>query len=371
MATGLFFPVVGDGCMNVLVVQRQSLVAGVNFSLSVHARIIEAMDWLRDQGMIEYACCGESEDVIFAVLKWADAVIFNKHFSDRAIAIAHAAQKAGCVTLLDLDDLVTAFPSYSGGAAKGQNRFTEMIELMDCVTVSNARLLEAVRPLRPDCVLMPNGIYVEKYQRPMREEHPPRCLITNADYLKMHFFKRDFIRLLQTFHQQHPRIAIDYFGDPFPEIASLPFIHFVGRKPYTDYLHCLAQTGYCFALVPLGGREDAENARFNSCKNPFKLLNYAVTGIPAIYSEACIYSEAVEDGVTGLLVSNTFDAWMTAMERLLGDADLRQLIRYNSYEEVRKKYHISTAATLYYQLLNNKYATQQASQSTLTLGRLP
>ena len=99
---------------------------------------------------------GESEDAIFNVLKWADAVIFSKHFSDKAIAIAKAAKEAGCITLLDIDDLVTEFPAYSGGrSARPRCGLTEMLRLMDSVTVANTHLQDAVRPLREDCVLIP------------------------------------------------------------------------------------------------------------------------------------------------------------------------------------------------------------------------
>lgn len=340
--------------MNVLVVQRQSLVAGVDFSLSVHARLIEAMDWLRDQGLIQYACCGESEDAVFGVLQWADAVIFNKHFSERAIALAQAARRAGCVTILDLDDLVTAFPSYSGGAARTRNTFIEMLGLMDHVTVANARLLEEMRPLRDDCVLMPNGIYVEKYPPPIMEEvYPPRCVFTNADYLKIQSFKHDFVRLLQDFHDAHPEVVMDFFGDPFPELACLPFIHYTRRIPYAEYIRCLARNGYCFAITPLGAAEDEESLRFNQCKNPFKFLNYGVAGIPCIYSASDIYRECVVHGKTGLLVENNRRSWRDAMELLFENAPLRAEIQRNCYRTVCEHYHIEPAARLCYGMMRD------------------
>jgi glycosyltransferase involved in cell wall biosynthesis len=356
LAACVFFLQPGDDGVNVLVVQRQSLVAGVDFSLSVYARIIEAMDWLRDHGMIQYACCAEGEEAVFGALKWADAVIFNKHFSERAIAIAKAARNAGCVTLLDLDDLVTAFPSYSGGmATKQQNRFAEMLDLMDRVTVANGRLLEAIQPVRSDSVLVPNGIYVEKYPEPVLEEaYPPRCVFTNADYLKIQVFKHDFIGLLQDFHDTHPEVAIDFFGDPFPELTSLPFIHYTWRIPYTEYIHCLARNGYCFAITPLGTKEDAQSLVFNRCKNPFKFLNYGIAGIPCIYSASEIYTDCIDHGHTGLLVKNTRHAWRDAMDTLFGDAQLRSTIRNNSYRTVCDMHHIEKAANLYYILLNGE-----------------
>lgn len=343
--------------MNVLVVQRQSLVAGVDFSLSVHARIIETMDWLRDQGLIQYACCGESDKSILCVIKWADVVVFNKHFSSGAIALARVAKQAGCVTLLDIDDLVTAFPSYSGGKGTAQqNGFTEMLGSMDFVTVSNAHLLEALRPLRSDCVLMPNGIYVEKYPAPIMEEvYPPRVVFTNADYLKIQAFKHDFIRVLQDFHDTHPEVVFDFFGDPFPELSCLPFIHYTRRIPYEEYISCLARNGYCFAITPLGAEEDVESFRFNQCKNPFKFLNYGVAGIPGIFSDCDIYCDCVEQNYSGILVSNTYDAWFAAMELLLYDTELRETIKINSYNAVCDIYHIKFAASQYYNIFHERY----------------
>lgn len=356
MEAGLFLSFIGDDGVNVLVVQRQSLVAGVDFSLSVYARVIETLDWLRDQRLIQYACCGESEDAIFNVLKWADAVIFSKHFSDKAITIARAAKEAGCITLLDIDDLVTEFPAYSGGrSARPRCGLTEMLRLMDSVTVANAHLQDAVRPLREDCVLIPNGIYVEKYPVPTMEEvYPPRCVFTNADYLKMSNFKHDFVRVLQDFHETHPEVVMDFFGDPFPELVSLPFIHYTRRIPYMEYINCLARNGYCFAITPLGAGEDEESLRFNRCKNPFKFLNYGVAGIPCIFSASDIYKECVVHGQTGLLVENSRRAWQDAMELLFEDAALRATIRQNCYRTVCERYHIEASARLCYALMGGE-----------------
>ncbi|MDR1243413.1 MAG: glycosyltransferase [Deltaproteobacteria bacterium] len=339
--------------MKILVVQRDSLVAGVNFSLSVYARVVEAMDWLRDQGKIQYAVCGENEEAIFPALRWADAVIFNKHISAGAVRIAEEARKRGLRTLLDFDDLVTAFPAYSAGADEHEKFFPgEMLGLMDVVTVANARLRKEISPLRDDCVLVPNGIYAEKYPKPVMEEaSPPRCVFTNADYLKIDRFRRGFTRVLQDFHQLHPEITFDFFGDAFPELLSLPFIHYTRRIPYSEYINCLARTGYCFAITPLGGKEDAANLRFNRCKNPFKFLNYGIAGIPAVYSSTDIYDECIDNGVTGLIAKNDYASWMEKLEYMYADANFRRKIKYTSYNCIYAKYHIRESANKFFDLI--------------------
>ncbi len=339
--------------MNVLVIQRQSLVAKIDFSLSVYARIVEAMDWLSDHGLVQYASCGEFEECVWTAMQWADIVVFNKHFSEGAIGLATKAKQLGKRTLLDIDDLVTAFPSYSGGKqSNNEENFIKMLTLMDTVSVANTTLLDAMQPYRSDCILIPNGIYVEKYPTPIMDDaYPPRCVFTNADYLKIRSFKSDFLRVLHDFHDTHPEVSFDFFGDPFPELDSLPFIHYICRTPYDEYINCLAKNGYMFAITPLGADEDKESAYFNSCKNPFKYLNYGVAGIPGIYSDAKIYRDCVTHGETGILVENTYDSWMAAMEKMITDSELREHVVNNAMQNIKLNYNIKDSAQQYYKLM--------------------
>jgi glycosyltransferase involved in cell wall biosynthesis len=340
--------------MNILVVQRQSLVASVSFSLSVHARIVEAMEWLRDQNLISFATCDENSSAISKMLPWADAVVFCKHFSFTSIALARKAREKNKIVLLDIDDWVFDFPSYSGGEndASTASRISEMLDLAHVVTVANQILLDKVKTFCKEATFVPNGIYAEKYPSPsFKESWPSRIVFTNADFLKVNSFKREFVRVLQVFSAKHPEIIFDFYGDSFPELDSLPFMHYTNRIPYNDYMCCLSNSSYCFGIVPLGAEEDKESSLFNSCKNPFKYINYGLSGIPAIYSNASIYKHAIKDRETGILVSNDYSSWINAMEEVLGNKTLRECIVNNSREDILNNYHISKSADVYYKLM--------------------
>ena len=340
--------------MNVLIVQRQSLVSGATFSLSVYARIIEAMDWLRDEGLIQYAVCSENDPVVLKILQWAHVVIFCKHISVRAQEIVFQAKKHGCFTLLDIDDWIFSFPKYSGGSLKQdilQKNITAMLNAVDSVTVANSHLQKEVSKYRQDVKLVPNGIYAERYpELNLAETYPPRIVFTNADFLKICQFKHDFLRVLQDFSNEYPNVVFDFYGDPFPEIYSLPFIHYTNRIHYSDYLACLAQGGYCFALTPLGGAEDPESFLFNCCKNPFKYLNYGITGIPCIYSDSPVYNECVTDKITGIIAKNTYADWFNGLDLLLNNQNLRNDIRQAAYDDVLHNHHIRKSAKIFYKL---------------------
>ncbi|MHC4820521.1 MAG: glycosyltransferase, partial [Planctomycetota bacterium] len=55
----------------------------------------------------------------------------------------------------------------------------------------------------------------------------------------------------------------------------------------------------------------------------FKLLQYAATGLPLLASPVGVNSQIVEEGRNGFTASSD-DAWVEALVRLAGDADLRR-----------------------------------------------
>ena len=137
---------------------------------------------------------------------------------------------------------------------------------------------------------------------------------------------------------------MDFFGDPFPEMYSMSFLHYTNRMSYQDYMIALINGKYHFSITPLGGVEDEENLLFNRCKNPFKYLNYGMARVPGIYSKTPIYQESIVDIETGVLVDNTKDSWLRAMDLMASDAELRKKIRRNAFYDVVENHHIKFSA---------------------------
>ncbi|MDL2216224.1 glycosyltransferase [Desulfovibrio sp. OttesenSCG-928-M14] len=337
--------------MQILVVQRRSNVATANFSLSIAARISEVLDYLA-------LCCGVSpiqmgaQEITDRVLINADVVFFNKHLSVNAFRLAEKAKKHGCLIIYDIDDYLFEFPQYSGARGVSNSTLKTFLDLADYVTVANERLRAEMSGLRSDAILMPNGFFMEKYLPVNGKERSPPCIIlTNADELKIQHFKGKFLTLLQNFFHKYQDTDLDFFGDQIAERISLPFMHYTERIPYEDYLYCLRAGGYIFAIVPLGGKEDEASFKFNSCKNPFKYLNYGGLKIPGIYSRSPIYEEVIEHGRTGLLVDNTPEAWGEAMKELRENGALRATIRQHAFEDVYENWHIRKQADVLAQIL--------------------
>ena len=334
-----------------VVLQRESHVAPGVFSLSVSARITEVLDYLRDDNQVEYVVVSEKDAVAENALRWGDVLILSKHSSTEALQLISKAKMMGVLVIYDIDDWIFSFPAYSAGGGQSSNRVNmqQMIDGADYVTVANETIYSEILKYRDDAVLVPNGMYVEKYVQTnsfidTQECMPPRIIFTNADLLKVANSKETFVNVLHEFFLKHPEYVMDFFGDPFPEMFSMSFLHYSNRMNYQDYMVALINGKYQFSITPLGGNEDADSWFFNSCKNPFKYLNYGAASVPGIYSHSPIYESCVKNLETGILVENSKTSWLDSLEFMASDSVLRNEIRKNAFFDVVENHHIKHSA---------------------------
>lgn len=341
--------------VRILVLNRESLVAPGVPSLSVSARVTEVLDYLEDTCKIEHFSVSESEVCVAQAVAWADIVVLSKHRSAQALDLVRLARRLGKAIIYDIDDWIFSFPCYSGGRTDAaRNHTLDIIALCDYVTVANQELMQRLPSVIPNAklVLLPNGMWVERYDQrtdSLEEDesaYSGRIVFTNADFLKVQESKEAILSALNVFFIRHPDYVLDFYGDPFPEMFSLPFLHFTNRMPYQEYMRAIVAGNYVFAITPLGASEDTDSASFNACKNPFKYINYGVARIPGIYSSATIYRNCIQHRVTGLLVENTYEEWLAAMELYAGNALLRRRVRDAAFTHVMQEFHVSTGAKI-------------------------
>jgi len=87
---------------------------------------------------------------------------------------------------------------------------------------------------------------------------------------------------------------------------------------YVKFIPWAAQNlRWDYALAPL------EDSLFNRSKSDIKFLDYAMLGIPGIFSRVSSYRDTVIHRETGWLCDNSSDSWSTALETLLTDTSLR------------------------------------------------
>lgn len=339
-----------------LVVQRISLSHRRLMSRSIGARFGPLLSYMRGQGLIHWEQIIES-DVTVRQLQKFDAVLFNKHNSDRAVQIMSMANDLGLRTIYDLDDWIIDLPSYSV-TELGEDRIENIAWLVrnaSVATASNGVLKKRLESLRSCVIEIRNGFDHEALPwcpEARNEGAEKRIVFSNTDGIKLVKFRKEFFEVLADFLRHNHDVTLDFWGDDFPEMSWIPRIEPKGFLDNVSYKRAIRDAGYMFAIVPLGGPEDNETLFFNSCKSCIKYIDYGSLGIPGIYSRTPVYESVVEHRVTGLLAHNSGDEFAAALQEMRDDAELRERIRYNAHRDATERFGIEAPARVLLSVLS-------------------
>jgi len=115
----------------------------------------------------------------------------------------------------------------------------------------------------------------------------------------------------------------------FEYASQIDQIHFLDLE---SYLEVLSQAD--INIAPL------EKGIFADCKSEIKWLEAAVLGVPSVVTATQTYQECLKNGVNGML-ADTAEEWYEALNLLLGDRRLREVIGKNAMDVVNKEYSVS------------------------------
>jgi hypothetical protein len=159
-------------------------------------------------------------------------------------------------------------------------------------------------------------------------------LITDEDYKKW---------LLKIENKEYP----DMYSQNYIRRWTLPLTQYGKHYDYIDI--CLAPLAEKYEHVghanPKTGRPGPISYRenlFNKMKSQLKILESGIKRKALIAQDFGIYKEIIEDGVTGLLVSDDKRGWYKAIKTLINNPELRQTMADNLHEYVMERYTIST-----------------------------
>lgn len=339
-----------------LVVQRRSMTDGRMKSRTIGARFAPLLSFMQRHQLLEWEQISE-EEVGISHLHRFDVVLFNKHVSNMSLKIMRMANELGLHTIYDLDDWLLDLPSWSVLEMNEDVLYNvlAMIREASAATASNQLLQERMRKVRrSDVLIIPNGFDDQAFDLSPHlwiEKQPPKIIFSNLDGVKLVNFRKDFFATLRNFLTKHESVCLDFWGDPFPELNSIPRLTHRGSRGNIEYKKAIREEGYTFAIVPLGAEEDPDTLFFNSCKSPIKYADYGSLGIPSIYSDCPTYRENVKHRDTGYIAANTANSWEQALEEMFRDSSLRQTIRVNAYADVLERFSVRRISSMFLKAL--------------------
>ncbi len=275
---------------------------------------------------------------------WADAIVFCRNTDPRHAPLLAAARSRGTPLIYDLDDnLFELPPDCEGLSGMRETSRQAMLEeylraaalvrvyaqpLADRVAALNPRVVQVFAPV--DLSLVP----------PLRETRPsgPIKIVYATSRTQDALCELFWPALERIVSRYAGRIEVHFWGCRPPRPASgcpaaPPNIRHHGLIcQYDRYLRRFSRAGYDIGLAPLP--DDV----FYRSKTNNKFREYGAAGIAGIYSHNAVYSQCVQNEVSGLLVANGTDHWHRAIERMIEDEALRTRIQQQARRYVREHY---------------------------------
>jgi glycosyltransferase involved in cell wall biosynthesis len=295
-----------------------------------YIRIIRPLELAAAQGLLSYAL------VSAKAIERYTADVFLTHRAaigslDAAEQLVTHCRRHGMALVYDLDDnLFEPAPDHPelGAIAKVKPTCLHLAASASEVWVSTAHLAGYVSRRNGRTWVAANAYDGELWGEPRASSAPAaQCRILYAGTVT-HAADFELVRpaLAQLVKKYNERVRVSLLGistrsyeEPWIERVSLdtPAAHI-----YPVFADCAKRTlEYDIGLAPLADNE------FNRSKSAIKLLEYAALGLACVASDVGAYRDFIQHGVSGLLVRNTTEDWVRALDRVIADGSFRQLLQ--------------------------------------------
>lgn len=327
-------------------------------------RIIPQLKWMQKMG---HQVQLERHDVpdLPDLIKWADVVILQMVFSRDLVASIKAAGKK---VIFECDDLIHKSHELHYSYREHDTLFKQLqwlwriwrvLRLCDGFIVSTPELKKVYGWMCRNTFVFGNYMELEHWlkENPKNQSSRVRILWSGSTSHTgdLHWVKPIMAAILAKYPQVQ-FIYIGHGGVPTDDLYA-KFIYgddiFEGLPkdrresllpaPPNVYPYIVASLMADIAIAPL------EKNDFNRYKTQCKYLEYAINGIPGVYSK-WFYTDARDHRAAGSILNNTGlvadtpEEWIDALSLLIEDATLRRQIGDNARAEVIEKFNFADHA---------------------------
>ncbi len=268
-----------------------------------------------------------------------DIIVLCRQFYPNNLTIIELARKHNKKIIYDIDD---NFFELSVDNPLGQYHrhpmhlygLTEMIKNADAVRVYSHPMKEIADKYNSNVHLVKSYFDFSMIADLKRTEHDKIRIVYATSRGKNDTLAKIYLsavaRILDEFEDKVEFYAFGQIPDElkdFDNTIKLPY-----KPNYSQFIRFFYSYSFDIGLAPL------INDRFHNSKTNNKFREYGAMGVCGVYSDVPIYSECVTHGVNGMLVDNSSESWYIAIKQLITDKELRQKIRRNAAEDVKKYY---------------------------------
>ncbi len=322
--------------------------------VSAEICIVRPLEKLAKAGKVFFKHVLEPQ-VTPADIYWADLVVFSRNQDPAFGYFIEVAQARNIPIVYDLDDNFWELPEYveDRKLIATPERIAQLEEYLRRATLVRAFspvIAQRVREFNKNVTMVVPGIdlAILPSQKPERTDGKIRITYATGKGAKDELIPIFSEALLSILEKYQDRIEVTFWREIPPDFAGNPAVRLEKYiNNYEDYIRILATSGFDIGLAPM------LNSKFYRSKTNVKYRDYGACQIPGIYSNVEMYSDCIKNGQTGILVSNTFEDWYSALERLINEPVLRRSIREAAFQDVQKNYSMAHLEESWLDLLDD------------------
>ncbi len=310
-------------------------------------RVLQYLPFLDREGM-EYeivALSGQSRNRLALArrLRAADTVFVQKKlFSSLDLFWVRKLTRR---LVYDFDDAVM----YKSGSASSRQQarqrrcFAATAGRADLVVAGNRYLQQEALPVSREVRLLPTVLDMDRYtaREEERDKTPELVLgwIGSRGTLR---YLQDIAPALEELGRRWPGLKLKIVADDFFDLDNLQVI----KKPWAAVDEIADLHSFDIGLMPLS--DDV----WTRGKCGFKLLQCMAVGLPVVCSPVGVNVEIITEGREGFQAS-TLEEWVTKLDTLIADADLRRQMGLRARQQVEQAYSLAVNGPIFVEYLKN------------------
>jgi len=315
-------------------------------------RLYDPFKYLQKKGWDAHVVDGGITD---DVIKNNDVFVLHGCVDKKGIAELYAyQQEKGKKIVVDMDDRLKVEEHNpflkEHQISDAPEIIQKTLEIADMVTTTNEYLAKQLKKFNNNVVILPNYPDLERWDTPVKYKNEGKTLrigwagsITHMKDLEM------IAPALRKIYTEFPQIEFIFVGETRVKelLSGLPVECMFG-VPWDVWPTKLSGLRLDIALAPLVHND------FNKCKSRIKYYEYALAGIPGVYSPT-VYDDKHFDGNFGLVALDV-DHWYRCIKNMIISKELREDISFKAHGNVTGWYslekHIVEWEKAYLSLMN-------------------
>jgi len=193
--------------------------------------------------------------------------------------------------------------------------FRRTVKLADMVVTASIYLAELARKFNPNVKILPTGIRVSDYKADCPHKNDDKIRLVWIGSKTTLCYLAEVKPALEEIGARFDNVILRIICDDFLDLHNMD----VEKCKWSEGTRAVNLATSDIGLAPL------PDNRFTRGKCCFKILEYAVAGLPVIASPVGAHSGHIRDNISGFLVKDTGE-WVDRIAQLIENPELRKQI---------------------------------------------